>query len=125
MDAETRMRLVDDIITFLKKRGMWDMVIIYAKPDDDPDTLTTRYIGPGYRSSASGDDVAIDPDKDAADYIGCDVYDTIGMTFEGALCHVLAYGADPRTEEAFRKLLEKYGLYYELVDQCNLVCGYL
>lgn len=55
------------------------------------------------------------------DYFEYAAYDhIISMSFEGPLYHVLNYGFGDETEEAFRAIFEKYGLYYELGNAWNM-----
>lgn len=57
----------------------------------------------------------VDP-RDYFEYVG----DILSMSFEGPFCHCLAYGTAPSVEKAFRELLAKYGVYYELGQCWNL-----
>ena len=57
----------------------------------------------------------IDP-KDYFEYVG----DILSMSFEGDFYDVLNYGYLPSVLDKFDKLLEKYGLYYELGNAWNL-----
>lgn len=50
--------------------------------------------------------------------------ETISMSFEGPLYDILNYSGG-RLEMEFSKILEKYGLYYELGNAWNLTCGEL
>lgn len=50
--------------------------------------------------------------------------ETISMSFEGPLYDILNYSGG-RLEREFSKILEKYGLYYELGNAWNLTCGEL
>lgn len=49
----------------------------------------------------------------------------LSMCFEGPVCHMIYYGADPGLKEKFDKIFEKYGLYYEMGNHWNLTCYYI
>lgn len=61
-------------------------------------------------------------DKDPCDYFEYANPDTLSMSFEGSLNHVLnGYTRGwVKLEEQFGKLFEKYGLYYEMGHAWNL-----
>lgn len=49
----------------------------------------------------------------------------LSMSFEGDLYYILNGYEGFRLEEEFRKIFEKYGLYYELGNAWNLTCDYI
>lgn len=46
----------------------------------------------------------------------------LSMSFESELYDILNYGSCPSILKKFDKILEKYGVYYELGDAWNLSC---
>lgn len=59
-------------------------------------------------------------DSDVADYLEYYNRDTLSMSFDGDIYDVFNYDLFPSLLEKFDKLLESYGLYYELGNAWNL-----
>lgn len=59
-------------------------------------------------------------DSDVADYFEYYNRDTLSMSFDGDIYDVFNYDLFPSLLEKFDKLLESYGLYYELGNAWNL-----
>ena len=73
-----------------------------------------------WRSDENVVSVVVEEDFNPHDYFEYAAHNHImSMSFEGGLYHVLNYSFG-RTEDEFRKLLEKYGVYYELGNAWNL-----
>ena len=106
--------LANEIITFLNKHSLANAVSIYfnnkvvrSKGTYDEDY---NYI-PNWTA---------EEDVDPHDYFEYAAYDHIlSMSFEGGLYDVLNYTFGKK-EEQFRKIFEKYGLYFELGNAWNL-----
>ena len=104
--------LAKDIYNWCIKRHLWGDNIIY-------------FCGKAWSSSpewsgTQGKQIAEDlyeyDGKNPKDYFEYGNPDTLSMSFEGPLYHVLnAYvGGWTKLESQFSKLFEKYGLYYEM-----------
>ena len=110
--------LAKDIYNWCTKNDLWGDNIIY-------------FNGKAWSSSSSwsgvnGKKIAEDlykyKDKDPRDYFEFANPDTLSMSFEGPLNHVLN-GYVPgwvKLEYEFSKLFEKYGYYYEMGHDWNL-----
>lgn len=100
-------QLAQEIMTFLEQKGLNSGVCIYynnkrMRSDGhwDGEELTYSWV----------EELDIDPH----DYFEYAAYDHIlSMSFEGGLHTVLNYSFG-KTEEQFREIFEKYGLYFEL-----------
>ena len=99
-------QLANEIMQFLDKHEMQDAVCIYfnnkrirSKSNWDGENLTYQWI----------EESNIDPHN----YFEYAAYDHIlSMSFEGSLYDCLNYSFG-RREEQFRKLIDKYNLYFE------------
>lgn len=73
----------------------------------------------GKRYNYNNDTETVD-DSDVADYLEYYNSETISMSFDGDIYDVFNYDLFPSLLEKFNKLLESYGLYYELGNAWNL-----
>lgn len=73
----------------------------------------------GKRYNYSGDKLDI-RDADVTEYLDYCNPDTLSMSFDGDIYDVFNYDLFPSLLEKFDKLLESYGLYYELGNAWNL-----
>ena len=109
-------RLANEIMTFLEKNHIASDVSIYY--NGDVVRSKTEYKGNGECSYTWVKTENVDPHK----YFEYAAYDHIlSMSFEGGLYDVLNYSGG-RKMDKFMKILEKYGLYYELGNSWNLTC---
>lgn len=107
-------KLAEEIRDLLLEQEMWVDVRIYfngvAFSTDD---------GHGNYYYNDREHLVELPNEDPHDYFEY-VGPYLSMSFEGEFYEVMNYGYEPCVEEAFRSLLEKYGLYYELGNAWNL-----
>ena len=109
-------RLANEIIAFLEAKDIASDVSIYY--NGNVARSKTEYKGDGEYSYTWVKTENVDPHK----YFEYAAYDHIlSMSFEGGLYDVLNYGGG-RKMDKFMKILEKYGLYYELGNSWNLTC---
>ena len=109
-------RLANEIIAFLEANDIASDVSIYY--NGNVVRSKTEYKGDGEYSYTWVKTENVDPHK----YFEYAAYDHIlSMSFEGGLYDVLNYGGG-RKMDKFMKILEKYGLYYELGNSWNLTC---
>ena len=109
-------RLANEIIAFLEANDIASDVSIYY--NGNVVRSKTEYKGDGDYSYTWVKTENVDPHK----YFEYAAYDHIlSMSFEGGLYDVLNYGGG-RKMDKFMKILEKYGLYYELGNSWNLTC---
>lgn len=104
--------LAKDIYDWCKAKDLWCDIIIYfdGKAWKSDDTWGAD------KGKQIDDELFEFEDRDPYDYIQYSNRDTITMSFEGSLNHVLN-GYVPgwtKLESEFGKLFEKYGLYYEM-----------
>lgn len=113
--------LAQDIYKWLLSHEMWVDVCIYY---DGKRMSTARDTGDGnweyrYNGEPFVED-GFDP-RDYFDYVA--KQHIISMSFEGPLCHLLAYGVGgAELKKEFRAIFDKHGLFYELGDHWNLTC---
>lgn len=109
-------RLANEIIAFLEANDIASDVSIYY--NGNVVRSKTEYKGDGEYSYIWVKTENVDPHK----YFEYAAYDHIlSMSFEGGLYDVLNYSGG-RKMDKFMKILEKYGLYYELGNSWNLTC---
>ena len=104
--------LAIDIYEWCKKHNIWDDNTIYF----DGKAWSNRETWGGAKGKKITDDLYEYEDKDPCDYFEYGNPDTLSMSFEGSLNHVLnGYTRGwVKLEEQFGKLFEKYNLYYEM-----------
>lgn len=104
--------LAIDIYEWCKKHDLWGDNIIYF----DGKAWSNSESWAGKRGKKIADDLYEYEEKDPCDYFEYGNPDTLSMSFEGGLNHVLnGYTRGwVKLEEQFGKLFEKYGLYYEM-----------
>lgn len=105
------LKLMEDIISYLQKKDMFDMIYIYVnghrysneKTSDDNPELSTKH-GTYYDNGK----------YDVTEYLEYNNPEILIMTFEGPFYHAYNgnYGSY-KTEEDIRKICEKYNLYPE------------
>ena len=109
-------RLANEIIAFLEANDIASDVSIYY--NGNVVRSKTEYKGDGECSYIWVKTENVDPHK----YFEYAAYDHIlSMSFEGGLYDVLNYSGG-RKMDKFMRILEKYGLYYELGNSWNLTC---
>lgn len=104
--------LAKEIYDFCVENDLWGDNIIYFNGK----AWATFSEWGGVDGKKIGEDLYEYEDKDPRDYFEYANPDTLSMSFEGPLNHVLngyVWGWT-RLEEEFRKLFEKYGYYYEM-----------
>jgi len=108
-------KMAYEIREFLIEHQMWVDVTIYfngkAISTDD------RHGHYGYNDKSK---LFLFEGLNPQDYFEYGSGGVICMSFEGDFYDVVNYGADPEVYDAFDKLLEKYGCYYELGNPWNL-----
>jgi hypothetical protein len=104
--------LAIDIYEWCKKHSLWGDNTIYF----DGKAWSNRETWSGKKGKKIAEDLYEYEDKDPCDYFEYGNPDTLSMSFEGSLNHVLnGYTRGwVKLEEQFGKLFEKYGLYYEM-----------
>lgn len=106
--------LTNEIINFLKKHELFYDISIYCNNKK-------------YHDGNNGEIEIID-DINPADIVEYNNPDTITMTFEGGFYHIINYDYDMSycdfIIEEFDKILDKYGLYYELGHAWSLALYY-
>lgn len=118
-NSERLESLAQDIYKWLLSHEMWIDVSLYY---DGKRMSTARDTGGGkweyrYNGEPFIED-GFDP-RDYFDYVA--KQHIISMSFEGPLCHLLAYGVGgAELEKEFRAIFDRYGLYFELGDHWNL-----
>lgn len=124
MTAKKTENLAKDIHTWLVNHGMWVDVHIYfngkcwSTNSNNKDHTEFCYNENRYFEYEANP-------KDYFEYVA--EPNILSMSFEGDLYDVLngyAYGWT-KLEDEFRKIFEKYGLYYELGHAWNLTCYYV
>ena len=110
--------LAIDIYKFCKKHELWGDNIIYFDGKAWSNSETWR----GEKGNKIADDLYEYEDRNPRDYFEYANPDTLSMSFEGDLNHVLNGYTNYswKLEEKFGKLFEKYGLYYEFGHSWNL-----
>ena len=104
--------LMWDIYRWCKKKGLWGDNCIYCNGK----AYASWSDWHGENGKRIDEDLYEYKDKDPEKYCEYANSDTITMTFEGPLNHVLnAYVKGwVKMESEFSKLFEKYGYYYEM-----------
>ena len=110
--------LAIDIYEWCIKHDLWGDNIIYF----DGKAWSNGEMWAGEHGKKIADDLYEYNDRNPRDYFEYANPKTLSMSFEGSLNHVLnGYTRwSWKIEEEFRKLFEKYGLYYELGHSWNL-----
>ena len=110
--------LAFEIYGWCKDHDLWGDNIIYFNGK----ALSNDSEWNGVDGKQIFDDLYMYEDKNPLDYFEYANPDTLSMSFEGALNHVLngyTHGWT-KLEEEFDKLFEKHGLYYEMGHSWNL-----
>ena len=119
MTNKQKEQLATEIFEWLVKHEMWVDICIYfnGKRWGTHNTETDEYY---YNEHRYYEDVA-DP-RDYFEYVNYP--NILSMSFEGPLYHVLnGYTSGwVKLEDEFRKIFEKYGVYYEMGHAWNLTC---
>ena len=104
--------LAKDIYNWCMKKGLWGDNIIYF----DGKAWSSSPEWSGVKGKQIGDRIYEYEDKNPKDYFEYGNPNTLSMTFEGPLYHVLnGYTKGwSKLEQQFSKLFKKYGLYYEM-----------
>lgn len=107
--TENMEALAVEIIEFLQERDMFQDVNIYCNNK----CLSSRQLANSDKAETKLGVYYISGNCSTASVVEYNNPSTITMTFEGPLYHALNYGP-AKTEDSFRKLFNKYGLYFEL-----------
>lgn len=104
--------LANEIYKWCVKKQLWDDNILYFNGKAWASSPTWG----GVQGKQIGENLYEYEDKNPKNYFEFANPDTLSMSFEGALYHVLnGYVSGwTRLEAQFVKLFEKYGLYYEM-----------
>ena len=104
--------LAIDIYEWCQKHDLWGDNIIYF----DGKAWSNRETWGGVKGKKIAEDLYEYDDRNPEDYFEYANPETLSMSFEGGLNHVLnGYTRGwVKLEEQFGKLFEKYGLYYEM-----------
>lgn len=110
--------LAIDIYEWCIKHDLWGDNTIYF----DGKAWSNSKTWYGVKGKRIADDLYEYEDKNPFDYFEYANSKTLSMSFEGSLNHVLnGYTRGCfKLQEEFRRLFEKYGLYYELGNSWNL-----
>lgn len=110
--------LAEDIYDWCKQKDLWGDNCIYF----DGKAWASWGDWHGVKGKKLAEDLYEYEDMNPKDYFRWVNQDTLSMSFEGALNHVLnAYVKGwVKLEEEFRKLFDKHGCYYEMGDAWNL-----
>lgn len=110
--------LAIDIYEWCKKHDLWGDNTIYF----DGKAWSNSSEWAGVKGKKIADDLYEYENKNPCDYFEYGNPDTLSMSFEGGLYHVLnAYvGGWVKLETEFIKLFEKYNLFYEMGNAWNL-----
>ena len=105
-------KLAMDIYRWCIKKDLWDDNIIYFNGK----AWSSSSEWGGAKGKQIGDRLYEYENKNPKDYFEYANPDTLSMSFEGGLNHVLnAYVSGwTKLEQQFSKLFAKYGLYYEM-----------
>lgn len=108
-----------DIQKWLCDHNLWIDVCIYY----DGKRMSTSGVVDGKKHFRYNGEPFIEEGVDPRDYFEYVANPHIlSMSFEGALCHLLAYSIGDRLEREFQSIFNCHGLYYELGDHWNLSC---
>ena len=104
--------LTTDIYKWCKKKGLWEDCCIYCCGK----AYASWSEWHGEKGKKIGDRLYEYENKNPRDYFEYANPDTLSMSFEGNLFHVLnGYVSGwTKLEQQFAKLFEKHGFYYEL-----------
>lgn len=104
--------LAKDIYNWCVKKHLWGDNIVYF----DGKAWSSSPEWNGVKGKQIGENLYEYMNKNPKDYFEYANLDTLSMSFEGPLYHVLnAYvNGWTRLESQFAKLFDKYGLYYEM-----------
>lgn len=110
--------LAIDIYEWCVKHELWGDNIIYFDGIAWSNSKTWR----GEEGKKIAENLYEYEDRNPSDYFEYANPETLSMSFEGDLNHILNgyIRGWVRLEDQFRKLFEKYGLYYELGHSWNL-----
>lgn len=111
-------RLAKEIYDWCQAKGLWGDNIIYFNGKAWGNMPTWH----GEKGKEIAEDLYEFEDRNPLDYFEYANPDTLSMSFEGGLNHVLN-GYVPgwvKLEDEFNQLFKKYGLYYELGHAWNL-----
>lgn len=110
--------LARDIYNWCIKKDLWGDNTIYFNGK----AWSSSYEWGGVYGKQIGERLYEYEDKNPKDYFEYCHPETLSMSFEGALYHVLnAYVPGwVKLESQFAKLFKKYGLYYEMGHHWNL-----
>jgi len=109
INSENMEALTLEIIDFLQQNQLFQDVNIFCNNKQ----FSSNYSAGSIMEKAQLGIYYVMENRNAADVVEFNNHNTITMTFEGPLYHILNYGP-AKTEQAFLKLFNKYGLYYEL-----------
>jgi hypothetical protein len=116
---ENKMELLaKDIYIWCMRKGLWGDNIIYFNNK----AWSSSPMWSGTQGKQVGNMLYEYEDKNPRDYFEYANPDTLSMSFEGALNHVLnAYVRGwVKLEQQFSDLFKKYGMYYEMGHAWNL-----
>lgn len=104
--------LAKDIYNWCMKKNLWDDNCIYF----DSKAWASWSEWHGEKGKEIGDRLYEYENKNPRDYFEFANPDTLSMSFEGALNHVLNgyIGGWTKLEKEFSELFAKYGYYYEM-----------
>lgn len=110
--------LADNIYTLFKENGIWSDTFIYFNGQ----RLGNKSPDGHYHYDGSA---FIEKDMDPRKYFEyVNPSHILSMSFEGPAYEMFNHGEYSSVLQKFDKLLDKYGLYYELGNAWNLTCYY-
>lgn len=109
INSENMEALTLEIIEFLQQNQLFQDVNIFCNNK----RFSSNYSAGSIMEKTQLGIYYVMENRNAADVVEFNNPNTITMTFEGPLYHVLNYGPEA-LEQKFLKVFEKYGLYYEL-----------
>ena len=112
MNKEKLRKLVTEIYEWCKKKDLWGDNCIYF----DGQAFASWSKWKGVEGKKLAEDLYVYEDKNPLDYVEYANPDTITMTFEGGLNHILNgyISGWTKVEQEFSDIFEKYGYYYEM-----------
>lgn len=111
-----------EIRELLLNAGMWQDTEIYfnGKRFTSHDSTEGKY----YWNNR--EHLIVEEKQNPEKYIGYVNPDHIlSMSFDGDVLSMIYYGYAPEVKRQFDKIFEKYGVYYEQGESCNLTCFYI
>ena len=110
--------LAIDIYNWCKKHNLWSDITIYF----DNKAFSSSYEWAGVYGKKIEEDLYQYENKNPLDCFEYANPNTLSMSFEGPLYHVLNgyLGGWTKLEAQFQKLFEKHGYYYEMGHAWNL-----